>query len=126
MTAILLVAMSQTVTAKLDNDQVEYLQELVDRGHADSISEAVRNEVDAEWVPWNTPLRKWARVFANVTGLFGLLWLTLTMAFPLGFRVWAFPFLAMSVGLFGFDRVLAYVEPGVSRRLFGRIGGESA
>lgn len=117
--------MSQPVTAKLDNEQVEYLQNLVDRGHADSISEAVRNEISSEYVPWNTPLRKWTRVFANIFGTAAAIWIGLTFMAPVGYRTVAIPFLTVAFGMYLFDQVLGYVEPGVSHRLFGWYGGET-
>lgn len=118
--------MSQPVTVNLDNEQVEYLSNLVERGHCDSVSEAARKEINARHVPWQTPLRKWTRIVANVFGFASVIWLGLTFLAPVGYRVVAIPLLSVAFGMYVLDRVLAYVEPGVSHRLFGWYGGDAA
>jgi len=109
------LVMSQTVSAKLDNDQVEHLKQQVDQGRADSISEAVRNEINGE--NGRTALRGAVMRFGDAFGLVAIIWLGLTFLYPLGFRMFAIPVFVVSVSLYGLDRVLGRYEPAVSNRL---------
>ena len=110
--------MAQPVTAKLDDDQVDYLKEKVECGEAGSISEAVRSEID-HGNATNTALRRMLRRTADSTTFLGVFWVGLTFVYPLEFRAFAIPIFAVALALYISDRVLEGYEPAFSRRLFG-------
>lgn len=118
--------MAKPVTAKLDEDQVDYLQEMVDHGDASSISEAVRSEI-GHGNHTNTALRRTLRRFADSSALLGIFWIGLTFLYPLQYRAFAIPIFLVALSLYLTDRALEHYEPAISRRLAGLFHrGETA
>lgn len=117
--------MARPITAKLDDDQVDHLQQMVDVGEASSISEAVRMQVGRGSMT-DTALRRTIRRFADSSALLGLFWVGLTFLYPLGFRAFAIPVFAIAVSLYAAERVLGAYEPAISMRLVGLFRGEAA
>lgn len=75
----------------------------------------------------DTPLRQGIRRVADATAMLALLWLGATFLAPIGFRAWVIPIALVSISMYASDRVLARVEPSVSRRLrLSRSRGEQA
>ena len=126
--------MSNTISAKFDNDETAALKDIADSGEAENISEALRMTCReglakrgyAAGECRNTYLRKAIRRGADATALLGILWIGLTFFFPVVLRAFAIPIFMIAVTLYSADRVLAQAEPGVSDWLKGFLGGEPA
>jgi hypothetical protein len=104
--------MARTISAKVDDKQVEYLQEAVDRGEYGSISEAVRTELPraGQHTP-NTTARQAVARFRDSFTLLGMLWLSLTLLYPVGIRGIAIPIFSAAIALHGCEKLLKRIEP---------------
>jgi len=83
-------------------------------------------EIDYGHVPSNTTLRRATRRVADLASVTALVWTGVTFALPLGLRAYAIPLFMVAVFMYAVDHGLGRVEPRVSDRLFGWVGGESA
>lgn len=107
---------------------------MVGNGDADSQSEALRVAVNAGLrskgyhgaVKRDTPLRAFTRRTGDAFALLSLIWVGMTFLGPGVLRAWAIPFFLVAVAMYGVDRALKVVEPGISRRLRKLFGGEPA
>lgn len=121
--------MAENVTARTDREHREALDQVVDHGHADSRSEAIRQTSQAELARMgylngtlmDTPLRKTVREFARLFIYGGFAWLGLTVMLSLSLRLGGVWMLAIGFVLLGLDQLLARVEPGVTDRLNGLV-----
>lgn len=121
--------MAENVTARTDREHREALDQVVDHGHADSRSEAIRQTSQAELARMgylngtlmDTPLRKTVREFARLFIYGGFAWLGLTVMLSLSLRLGGVWMLAVGFVLLGLDQLLARVEPTVTDRLNGLV-----
>lgn len=127
--------MGEQKNAWLERHQLEQIDKMVKDGVADNDSEAVRTALDAGlaelgYLSGNGSARtrlRWAvRELARLFTYLGLGWLAATLLFPVEFRLYAVGWFVVALAFLGADRVLADVEPWVSRRLIGLVGGETA
>lgn len=115
--------MAQRVTAHLDDDVVERLQEMKEAGYADSISEALRIELGHER-QHATSLEEWAARLGDAFAIATVAMIGATFLYPLAFRIFVVVPLLAALTCYGFRRVLDRYEPAVSARL--PFGGEKA
>jgi hypothetical protein len=124
--------MGDTVATRLDNQEVEAIEDMIESGMADNQAEALRQVAHTGFVELGyingekkeeTTLQKLARESARALIYVGVGWLLLGWMFPVSFRAPAAAVVVAGAGLLAFERVLEEYEPGVSRRLFGWYGG---
>jgi hypothetical protein len=115
--------MARTVSAKIDDKQLEYLEDAVDRGEYGTISEAIRTELPCagQQTPDTAARRTIARFRDSVT-LLGMLWLTLTLLYPVGIRGIAIPIFGVAIALHGLEKLLERVEPRATDWARGLVG----
>lgn len=128
--------MGDTVATRLDNQEIEAIEDMIESGVADNQAEALRQVAHTGFVELGyingerreeTALQKLTHESARALAYVGIGWLIVTWLLPVTFRLPAALVLVVAVGLLAFERVLEEYEPGVSRRLFGWYGGgESA
>lgn len=124
--------MGKSYSVRLPQRQEEVIEDMQDRGDADSDTEALRELIDAGMAQYGyrgrqkaeTPLKQATSRFAWVFALIGLTWLATTVYLPVSLRVPAvFAFMA-SAGLFAFEKILESHEPGITNQLRRLYGGD--
>lgn len=126
--------MADNVTARADKDHRNALERMVERGEADSLSEALRQTSqdglrERGYLNGGTPmtgLRRGVRMIGYWFVMFAAAWIGLTYFYALEFRVPAVFFVLAGLTCFVVDYGLRHAEPGVSRRIAGLVGGERA
>lgn len=126
--------MADNVTARTDKDHRIALEKMVTNGEADSLSEALRQTSqdglrDRGYLNGGAPmtgLRRGVRMVGYWFVLFTAAWVGLTYFYALEFRLPAVFFVLAALTCFAVDYGLRHVEPNVSRRLAGLVGGEGA
>ena len=127
--------MGDKIQFRADRDMHDGLRMVQERYGFDKRSEAARTAIRqgleqmgiVNGVERDTALRRVIRRVADATAMLALLWLGATFLAPIGFRAWVIPIALVSIAMYVSDRVLARVEPSVSRRLrLSRSRGEQA
>lgn len=115
--------MGKQVSVRLDEDETEVCKKMKRRGEADSFAEAVRTAARESWVDRGyltgrepSTLVSVLNTVGFVTGLLGVLWVLVTLVYPLEIRVYGMAFLLASVGAYTVKWALA------ERRVQATIG----
>lgn len=123
--------MAERVTARTDKDHREALDQMIERGEADSRSEALRQTSQANLARrgymnghGTQSVAAGLQTVGTVFGLVGLAWLAATMFWPVTLRTPSMAFLVAAVGCFAVKRAVTRFEPRTIERIFGR--GEKA
>lgn len=111
----------RAVTGKLHNDQVRYLEEVVENGEADSISEAMRQEIPGgevreTWLQWFVSELSKVLVFLTVG------WMGATFFFPVEFRAVTLYLFGVTLLVVAGGKALAGMEPRISNWMTATIG----
>jgi len=126
--------MAENVTARTDKDHRTALEQLVEDGHADSLSEALRQTSQRELARMgylngtqrDTTLRQFIREAGKLSTYAAIFALGMSLFYPFAFRV---PVMILIIGgmvLFGVDAGLARVEPRVSNNIKRFVGVDKA
>lgn len=126
--------MSTPRSVRVTNEHESCIEDMVDRGIADSGSEAHRLLLNEGMRQYgyaagecrDTRLKWLCREFARAFAWVGIAWLALTLFFPVGFRVGAIFAVWASLGCVVLLFVLDRHEPAVSQRIARICRGESA
>jgi len=126
--------MAQNIAARADKDHREALDDMVEDGHADSRSEALRQTSQASLARMgylngttkDTTLRQTVREFARLFVYGGFAWFAFTVLWSVEVRLAGMVLVTFGVALLGADRLLAQVEPSVTKRLHGLLSREKA
>jgi len=127
--------MARNVTARTDSEHREALDKLVEHGHADSRSEAIRQTSQAELArmgylngtDMDTPLRKTVREMARLFVYVGFAWMGFAVLWSVEVRLGGVFLILVGMGCLGVDQLLAKIEPRVTDRLHGLVSrGETA
>lgn len=124
--------MGEHRSLRLDKDQRDAIDDMVDRGRADTKTEAAKKFLNVGMQKYgytpagdsNTTLRTMAAEFARLFAYVGVAWIAFFWAFPVEFRLVGVLVVVAALGMVGVYVGLGYVEPDLSRRLFSR--GEKA
>ena len=123
------------ITFRVDSDLHEGIRQMQEcygiEHRSDAVRKAIREGLEGMGIRngkhRDTALRQGMRRVADATAMLALLWLGATFLAPIGFRAWVIPIALVSIAMYASDRVLARVEPSVSRRLrLSRSRGEQA
>jgi len=125
--------MSEKLGVTFDESQVKALEEMQERGEADSYSEAGRIACSEglrklgyqNGENKDTMLKSTVQVLANVFTLTGMVGLGFTFAYPVPARLPSFAILAFGVFLYSAGKALEQHEPKVSKRLKRLFGGSA-
>lgn len=116
--------MAKRVTVRIDDSQAEWLERAVDSGEYASASEAVRCELPrSDSKPsQDTELRAFSSRARDSFTLLGLLWLSVTVLYPVGIRGIAIPIFTIALGFHGLEAALSRVEPKATNWLLSVTG----
>jgi hypothetical protein len=104
--------MAERITVRIDDRQLEWLENAVENGEHASKSEAVRSELpESSTTGTDSSLRALTSRARDSFTLLGLLWLSLTMLYPSGVRGLAIPIFAIALAFHGMELGLRRVEP---------------
>jgi len=125
--------MAQTISARADTEHQDALEEYVNDGNADSVSEAVRQTSQAELARQgylngngNTTLKWVSKEFSRAFAWIGVAWLAFTFALPVQYRLGAIAALSAALACSGLYALLDTHEPHVSQKLVSLFGGDRA
>jgi len=124
--------MGKQVNVRLDQDEVDACVEMNERGEAENFAEAVRTAARESWVDRGylngretSTLVSVLNTVGFVTGLIGVLWVLVTLVYPVEVRMYGMAFLLASVGAYTVKWAVA--EKRVQSALSGLFGrGEKA
>ena len=125
--------MARQVNVRTDKDHREALDAMQEDSDADSRAEAMRQTSRTELARRGylnghsnqTTLRKATHLMARWFTIAGFVLLGVTWWYPVSFRIVVVAPIVSAAFLFGVERVLATVEPGVSNKIRGLFGGET-
>jgi Arc/MetJ-type ribon-helix-helix transcriptional regulator len=126
--------MAERKSIRLEKQQINTIEDMVDRDIADNQSEAHRMLLNAGRGEYGyqtdgyteTLLKNGVENAAWLLTVAGMVGLTFTFAYPIPARVPSFAVMAFGVFLFPVAQALSDVEPKVSNRLKALLGGEKA
>jgi len=126
--------MGEVLKTRAEREQHQVVEDMIDRGIADSESEALRRLIDAGAREYgysaasyrDTGLRRVTRRVGWGFAIAALLWFGATLLLPVGYRLPGFGAAFASLAAFAIDRGLGRVEPGLSDRLRGFLPGGRA
>jgi len=127
--------MAERKSVRLEKQQLDAIEDMVDRGIADNESEAHRMCLNAGKREFgyknghytDTRLKDWLTQGAYLLTMAGLVGLAFTFAYPVGARIPSFAVIVVGVSIQAF--VVPAVEkrePKISKRLKGLLGGDTA
>lgn len=106
--------MGKQVNVRLDKDEVSACVAMKEQGEAENFAEAVRTAARESWVDRGyltgrepSTLAAVLNTVGFVTGLLGVLWVLVTLVYPLQIRVYGMAFLLASVGAYTVKWALA-------------------
>lgn len=129
-----LLVMAETRGARFNREQVQAIEDMVDKGIADNQSEAHRMLVNAGMHEYGytnggyseTALKTVCGEMAKLFLVSGLILVGVTYFYPVQLRLLAVGPIVSGLFLMGVERVLESHEPKVTNALRGLIGGETA
>jgi hypothetical protein len=122
--------MAERKSVRLEKQQLDAIEDMVDRGIADNASEAHRELLNAGKREYgykngnftDTALKSFVTRLSWLLTVAGLVGLAFTFAYPVAARLPSFAVLIGGVGCYGLSQVLEEYEPRVSKRLKGLFG----
>jgi len=125
--------MAKNLTIRADQDMRDVLDNDVDNGGADSVSEAGRQRLrrdmartgDLNGTTKDTMLRRTVREASKIAIYPAIFALGITLFYPFAFRAPALVLIIAGLLLQGVDALLANVEPTVSQRMKKLVGVEA-
>lgn len=121
--------MAEKIPAQLDQEQVNGLEAMQEAGEADSYSEAVRvscgvglRELGYTNGERQSGIAAASRAVGWLAGIVGIVWLGVTIAYPVETRLPALAAMLASLAAFGVGRLVT----GGWRHRLGRLFGRSA